>query len=412
MCCGTLLTWLIIVQTVYVTLDLSSLASGIRPKDQAVTESKSIQESSPITLEQQSFVSSNEHASEQPPATRSSEQIQILGLSSSNPIISYRKQLYSCQWTAPLGTDIILKPSAPHSNDQTLLSERKRNPVLAISNLRLTAQPVRPNTFFKGNNEEEQDHQPQSNISTPAEDPELTEVQNPQASSDIIPRMSGPQGVYIQGTFVPISDQATPKRKNQARFLHRLEAAKRARGESDKITVHAMKPLTGAGWRTQRKELEAESEEDDVSPDRNEEPRDSAGEAGAADSVTPKLSPARPLIGEAPRPGYSKYGRKIGRPKSLKKQVHDIELRDTIRAAGLFGEYRPQARKKRVPGKGTRGRRRGRVDEDIDVRGEDVIGGVGRDQEQEEGRVLNEEGSGEVTAWHQQPSEDLTMENT
>lgn len=378
----------------YVTLDLSSLASGIRPKDlvDTDTDSKPVPEPSSLPPEQHAFLPRGEIIPEQSSKVGSSEQIQILGLSSSNPIISYRKQLYSCQWTAPLGTDIILKPSSVQDNDSSLHPQRKPSPVLATSKIRLTAQPVRPNTVFKDSNEEQQDHQPLGSVLPPADHSDSSNVHLPQVSTNIIPTISGRNGVYIQGTFVSISDQANPKRKNQARFLSRLEAAKRARGESDKITVHAPKPLTGAGWRTQRKELETESEDDD-DPIPNEVPQ-ANGETEV--STIPNSSPARPLINEAPRPGYSKYGRKIGRPKSLKRLVHETEVRDTIRAPGLFGEYRPEAGKKRVPGKGTRGRRRGKANEDVEAYVEEAPARSG--QEQNNGKAFRGNNAGESAA--------------
>lgn len=352
----------------FVTLDLSSLASGIRPKDVIDANDNSTPEPRTVLHDHSEAFVSHDELSRVSSIRDVGEQVQILGLSSSNPIVSYRKQLYSCHWTAPLGTDILLKPTSMTEGTHFTNLTESESPVLATSKLRLSAQPVRPNTLFKDGNDEEQDHPSPSKVSTPRGNPDHFDQELRLPPLETAPGISGSNGTFIQGTFVSISDSSTPKRKNQARFLSRLEAAKRSRGEIDNIVVHRQKPLSGAGWRSQRKELENESDLDVNDDDECDDEGSGPGEANKDSAVTDSSiscasksnpSPARPLINDPPRPGYSIYGRKIGRPRSLKKLVDEIERQGRTEAMGLSRKGRPRVGKRRTPGRGPRARRSG-----------------------------------------------------
>lgn len=52
---------------------------------------------------------------------------------------------------------------------------------------------------------------------------------------------------------IPLEKHPTMGRRNQARFLERLMAAKEANGERDKVTIIAKRRFTGTGWRARRK---------------------------------------------------------------------------------------------------------------------------------------------------------------
>ena len=398
----------------YVTLDLSSLASGVRPKDAASETHPGALPKLPSTFPQDSAPNSDDEPTALDPSIpSSSDQIQILGISSQNPIISYRKQLYSCQWTAPLGTDIILKPASSTEDHQLDRQSRtKQSPVLATSTLRLSAQPVRPHTLSRDRRSEAQEPlPPKANIVSVDHVGKITEPATaplPQTTAHV----PDANGMNFQGEWVPMADHASQNRRNQAAFLSRLAAAKRARGEQDRITVHAPKRLTGAGWRSQRKELDAESEEDDDDGDNNNDEGDNPppNEARSPREIpTPFVAPTVPW----PRPGYSINGRKIGRPRSSKKARSANELREASRTAGLFSEYRPEAAKKRVPGLGTRGRRR-RYREARGIRGS--VGDDARSEElgrhHEDGMEIGEEESGGLATTAQRASEeDQTMDD-
>ena len=369
------------------TLDLSSLSSGIRPKD---FESKSSPDPRPHrgSLAQEDPSSTTNEADEnagQLPL-ESHEKIQILDLCSHNPVISYQRQLFSCEWTSPLGTDVILKPELPDGERGIYNQDsEKEHPILALSRLRLTAQPVRPNTHSKDKTGRPYDGALPSHVPAPAiptdtsQSSPIATLQRPVAAQP----PAATNGLWIQGEWVPVSEQAKPQRKNQARFLSRLDAAKKARGEDDKITVYAQKRLTGAGWRSQRREEEeADEERGQELDDEGEVVVDSRQVPMPVDehgSPGPPRTTAEPQssIEKTPRPGYSIHGRKIGRPR--KSTVVDERYgKGSIPKAR---SYRQEAAKKRVPGRGTRGRRRtngsigaARVDDyDEDDEDEDML---------------------------------------
>ena len=378
------------------TLDLSSLSSGIRPKD---FESKlsSDQTSHRGSLAQEDVNSTTNKGDESAGhlTSEAGEQIQILDLCSDNPIISHQRQLYSCEWTSPLGTDVILKPDLP-DGEQGIYNQysQKDHPILALSQLRLTAQPVRPNIYIKDKTGRPHDGALPSNVPAPvipmdtSQPSRIATTPRPVAATPPV----ATNGLWIQGEWVPVSDQAKPQRRNQARFLSRIDAAKKARGEDDKITVYAQKRLTGAGWRSQRREEEEADKE-------GGEELDDEGEVGvdnrqATMPVHEHGSPGaprttaepQPSIEKTPRPGYSIHGRKIGRPRKS-TVIDDRYGKNFTPKAHSYREG--AAKKKRVPGRGTRGRRR-------------TTGSIGaarvddEDEEDEDEDMLDDRGNGDV----------------
>ncbi|KAL8795007.1 MAG: hypothetical protein Q9195_002455 [Heterodermia aff. obscurata] len=85
----------------------------------------------------------NPNAEDQPQA------LQILDFHTPNPLIRHRGTIYSCDWTTPLGTDILLAPSSPLAypgapGSTTPQPEaREPAPILAFSSVRLMARPMK-----------------------------------------------------------------------------------------------------------------------------------------------------------------------------------------------------------------------------------------------------------------------------
>lgn len=173
------------------------------------------------------------------------DRIQVLDLHTKNPLISYKNQMYSCEWTSTLGTDVLLTTPEPMFS-HPVLREKPNVSVLAASSIKLMGRPVR---IASRHSAKEDGHS-----STPA-------PEDSTASANI----ASPE----KATPVKIPLGATPSlaRQNQANFLERLIAIKAKKGEKDNVTVYTQKVNQGTGWRSQRKASEAiENGEDETAP--------------------------------------------------------------------------------------------------------------------------------------------------
>lgn len=186
------------------------------------------------------------------------DRIQVLDLHTRNPLISYKNQMYSCEWTSTLGTDVLLTTPAPEFS-HPVLREKPNVSVLAASSIKLMGRPAR---IASRHSAEEGG---QSSMPAP---------ENPIASANT----ASPE----KATPVKIPLGATPSRarQNQANFLERLIAIKAKKGEKDNVTVYTQKVNQGSGWRSQRKASEAiENEEDETTPKQS---RTESGTGGRA----------------------------------------------------------------------------------------------------------------------------------
>lgn len=225
-----------------------------------------------------------EQVEEDTPLPGPNDRIQILDLHTQNPLISYRNQLYSCEWTSTLGTDILLtapNPDFPHP----VLREKPDVSVLATSSVKLMGRPAQLVSRLRA-----EEAQPST---TPAADTPLASAQptNP----------DNPTPVKI-----PLGATPTRARQNQANFLERLMAIKAKKGEKDSVTVYTQKVNQGTGWRSQRKASEAFGEEE--------------AEEAEAEKSTPKRGTAT-----------------IGRPRGSRRTKGPRTAK-----GGLFRDYRPQ----------------------------------------------------------------------
>jgi len=301
-------------QDFYVTLDVSSAADTTRPRTKKKTTAPapsppvstfpaanpnipdnedneigpSQQGLEPVARPETSTVPTD-GAKDTVRNTEPEGRVQILDFHTANPIISYQNQMYSCEWTSTLGTDVLLTTPDPEFQHPSL-RETPGVSVLAATSIKLSARPVRI-ASRPGTNAEETGSQ----VQTPV--PESSS----QASST--PAPDQPAKVSI-----PMGKLPTRARQNQANFLERLIAIKTAKGETDKVTVHTRKVNQGSGWRNQHKALE---------------------EQGASDDDPEGTPPIRSRGRGRGRPGRKRkdYWRTMG-PRTQK--------------GGLFRDYRPQ----------------------------------------------------------------------
>ncbi|KAK4690442.1 hypothetical protein P7C71_g6352, partial [Lecanoromycetidae sp. Uapishka_2] len=215
--------------------------------------------------------------------------LQILDFHTSNPIISYQNQIYSCEWTSALGTDVLL--SAPDPDFQDLvLREFPDVSVVSATRIKLFARPIQLTSRSETNKDlDVQAERPASESAS-----QLSSTPPPDKSAKVI---------------IPVGKTPTLARQNQARFLERLMAIKAAKGETDEVTVYAQKTNQGSGWRSQHKALH---------------------EQGKSDDDVQSTTPAR-----------SRGGRQRGRSGRTKKGAWRT-LGPRTQKGGLFRDYRPR----------------------------------------------------------------------
>lgn len=365
------------------------------------------------------------------------ERLQILDFHGENPLVSYQGMLFSCQWSKPLGTDVLLKvPSTPQVQIDLQNDPVEISPILSWSDLRLMAKPVSmvphsdidvvdDNAPMDGacvagtiNPSSRQEiltgsapiSQPQahsqdlhassrkSDILPDADEPDQQwTLQDPQSGKSLKPldalvtqghvlgsedqprdlqmiqptqqtsepqlkpftEQSAPSTAWSQDlttqtagapsvneeatdtgptsevpsprlrgqslagplttampTFsksaagapptIPVSEHSSVPRKNQASFLSRMIAAKRARGEIDAVTIYAKKNNTGTAWRAQQ--------QDDL--DREAEDASLTNDGLDIDGNRPREDIHEAYVPTRKRVGFTDNGVKIGRPRT------------------------------------------------------------------------------------------------
>ena len=236
-----------------------------------------------------------------------SSKIQVLDLHTANPLVAYQGTIYSCTWTTPLGTDILLKlpKTLADAVDEGIVDVPNPNitanggsgsargadgeggPVLAFSEIRLMAKPM---TVVPRNDEDgakEAAIRPRKEVVDIANETHVVDENGETAPSQQIPEETSAvpqQPIPHSPASAAQTPDATPsgappiqpsnsarvpaepsllaaalhphssqERIAQATFLERLIAAKRNLGETDEVTVFASKRNTGTGWRSRQK---------------------------------------------------------------------------------------------------------------------------------------------------------------
>ncbi len=304
------------LQTFYVTLDLSSSSSYLRPKRNVDATVPDLRPAAPTSATGGSEGNGNAAADIRQAATAAAsaddteiaasatngddqvdlppepeDRIQILDFHSPNPIISYQHQIYSCEWASTIGTDVLL--TAPEPNyPLPVLRQGPGVSVFAATSLKLSGRPVQLDSRQPTSSETQRhDHKSAPGSST-----------QPNKTSG---------GKQI--TSVEIPDGLVPNRarQNQANFLQRLIAVKAAKGETDEVTVYAQRTNQGSGWRSQQHALAGRRASE------------AAEDGDLAEGIKRSLSSKRGRIGRPRRGAWRNGG-----PRTAK--------------GGLFRDYRPQ----------------------------------------------------------------------
>ena len=225
------------------------------------------------------------------PTLESEDRIQILDFHATKPIISYRNQIYSCDWTSTIGTDILI--TAPEPNDpHPVLRQGPGVTVLAATRLKLSGRPVQLDSRQTTSSETQSHH----SKSAPDSSSKPNKI---------------PDGKQVTSVKIPDGLAPNRARQNQANFLQRLIAVKAAKGETDEVTVYAQKINQGSGWRSQQHAI-AERR---------------ASEAGEEREL-------EEIVGRSPS---NRRGR-VGRPRRGAWRTSGPRTAK----GGLFRDYRPQ----------------------------------------------------------------------
>ena len=264
------------------------------------------------------------------------DRIQILDLHSPNPIISYQNQIYSCEWTSTIGTDVLLSkpdPDFPHP----VLKEVNGVSIIAATGIKLFGRPVqispRPDASAENKPSATATEAQPTTSSAPSSSAQATAAEptttnnndaHPPPSLENEAQTNAPTPIKI-----PTSLGASAAREKQARFLERLIAIKAAKGEKDEVTVYAQKVNQRSGWRSQQKAT-AERRASEAAQVAQAEQQTPA--AGDEDDDLPPTTTTPPV-----RKSTTTRGR-VGRPRrgSWRKSGPRTQK------GGLFRDYRPQ----------------------------------------------------------------------
>ncbi|KAI4091957.1 MAG: hypothetical protein LQ344_003775 [Seirophora lacunosa] len=237
-----------------------------------------------------------------PPRNR----IQILDLHTQNPLLSYQNRIYTCAWSSTLGTDIFLtRPTSDLPPSITPLLSLPSVSVIGTSCINLTARPA--------------------TVVPKADNPP------PPPSSPPLPpnNPSHPASTPAPIQKIPLADSAPTSRRTQATFLESLMALKAAKGERDRVTVHAIKSHQGVGWRVRKRVLDMLELEGQGDGDGEDSSRAAAaaghdggsiGEGRGGDGAASPAKRARKGAaggdgGRGGSGGGGGSGRRIGRPR-------------------------------------------------------------------------------------------------
>lgn len=171
------------------------------------------------------------------------DRIQILDLHSANPIISFQNQIYSCEWTSTIGTDVLLTapdPEFPHP----ILKEAPGVSILAATAIKLFGRPAQISS------------RPDASVND-----EFISPPTP-APASLAQAIEAPVPDHPTPVKIPVGLATSKVRESQAKFLERLIAIKAAKGEKDDVTVYAQKVNQGSGWRSQQKAADELANED------------------------------------------------------------------------------------------------------------------------------------------------------
>ncbi|GIJ88387.1 hypothetical protein Asppvi_007308 [Aspergillus pseudoviridinutans] len=213
-------------ETFYLNLDLTSLHGPIRPPRRRDPASSTAAVPTTLTPTDDHEPAIDSTESDNVP----SERVQILGLHTTNPIVSYQNQIFSCTWADQIGTELLFtRPETGHEPDLesalpqiSPLRSGKDFDLIAANSVKILGRKA-------------------NLISSSGSGSTQVPSIQPSETANVL-RKAGPQS-------------------NQARFLERLTHIKRERGETDTVrTVFSTKRTQNLedrlrGWARTEEEL-------------------------------------------------------------------------------------------------------------------------------------------------------------
>ena len=238
------------------------------------------------------------------PGPQTSGSIQILGLESQEPIVSYQGQVYRCSWGTTLGTDLIFtEPENVPRDVEPLIQDATFN-LLAATNIKLVADPVELTEKYQENDIVEER---ESMGAEPEQHLGETSAEKPEKPFSIL-----------------LEERPTESRKRQAEFLEELMAIKAARSETDKVYIGKGKKYKVQGEANPRDgpvsglEVGVDNAEEDDQPEASQ----------VATEGPPKKRPYRRKAGESKARGGKITSARRGRPR--KSTRGEEEARDAL----------------------------------------------------------------------------------
>lgn len=151
---------------------------------------------------------------------RRPDPVQILDLHSDAPMVSYRGQVFSCEWASNTGTELLFTARDHESQLPVLRALPGEVDLLAASSCRLIPKAVTLEPKFSTRS---------------------------RMATDLPARFE--PGHSRSAVSIPVGPAASQKRKDQARFIGRLMAIKQEKGEEDEVTVIAQKRQLNNKWK-------------------------------------------------------------------------------------------------------------------------------------------------------------------
>ncbi|KZZ91224.1 Transcription factor TFIIIC, tau55-related protein [Ascosphaera apis ARSEF 7405] len=139
------------------------------------------------------------------------EQIQILDLHSLNPIISYRNQIFSCEWADLIGTEMVFMHPEGYLSDLDRLRQTGKYDLLAANSVKILGRKASLVSTT---------HSRPKNVSSTAAAAAATTAEEGNEKGTSVGRGKGTK---------------RPSNSNQSQFFTRLREIKRSKGENDTI---------------------------------------------------------------------------------------------------------------------------------------------------------------------------------
>lgn len=198
---------LILHQSYYLNLDLTSYHGPVRPPRRPKNTTSSA-ETGDESRDADSAVDALAPIESAEGDMVSGERVQVLGLHTSNPIVSYQNQIFSCSWADQIGTELVFShPDPDPDTDHTFTPPLYQGPAFEL----LAANSVK----ILGR---------RANLTS---GPGLAQDGTTQASLEDPTLMASSQTSGLPRRAVPPTQQA--------QFIQRLQSIKNIKGERDTV---------------------------------------------------------------------------------------------------------------------------------------------------------------------------------